>query len=125
MRPNLTPQQIAALDPEKRKKYEAMLKMHQANMQSQTRIMQMDPVMLEKLEAIKREERDNFRDSQHIPMDENARKLTAQMIMAIIGPLNNVGKILSRWFQITSDEEQARKYCRIVSCMIFLAVPFY
>jgi hypothetical protein len=114
MRVPLTPAQVASLDPEQRKKYEQMLRLSQGNMAGRT--MQLDPAIQEKLEAIKREERENFREAQQdIPMDEATRKQTAFRIQQIISPLTNVGKILSRWFQITSDEETARKYCRAVS----------
>jgi hypothetical protein len=118
----LTAAQLATLDPEQRKKYEHMLRMSQANQANMAnRTMQVDPAMQEKLESIKKEERDNFRDSQQdIPMDEATRKFTAQRILQIVGPLTNVGKILSRWFQITSDEETARKYCRVVSVPSYL-----
>lgn len=112
MRNPLTPVQIAGLNPEQRKKYELMLQSAQANIAART--MQVDPAMSEKLEAIKKEARESHRDfAQNIPMDEETRKTTALKIQQIVGPLTNVGKILSRWFQITSDEETARKYCKI------------
>lgn len=117
MRVPLTPAQVASLNPDHRKKYEQMLQLSQASMASRT--MQVDPAMQEKLENIKKEERDKFRDShQDIPMDEATRKQTAMRIMQIVGPLTNVGKILSRWFQITLDEETARNYCRAVSYLL-------
>lgn len=118
MRVPLTPAQVASLNPDQRKKYEQMLQLSQASMANRT--MQVDPAMQEKLENIKKEEREKFRDShQDIPMDEATRKQTAARIMQIVGPLTNVGKILSRWFQITLDEETARKYCRAVSYRLF------
>ena len=111
----LTPAQIAQLDPEKRKRYEQMVKVTQQQ-KSAGRVLQIDPIVAARLEAIRREEQENNRDSHSkIEMDEQAKQLTAQNIRGIMGHLNNVNKILGRWFQLIRNEEQARKYCRFVS----------
>lgn len=109
--PSLTPQQIAALDPENRKKYEAYLRVQAA------RSAQLGPTDMQKLRTISQEEakRASEQSQPDISMDQETRTATANGLRAIVAPLNNVHKAVPKWFQITHDEGRARAFFRNVS----------
>jgi hypothetical protein len=107
-RPNLTPQQVAALDPESRKKYEHMLRLQQNR---QTQLSQAD---MQKLRTIAQEESKRPREPD-VPMDPDTKAAASMKLRAIVPPLSNVHKAVPRWFQITHDEARARTFFRAVS----------
>jgi hypothetical protein len=124
-RANLTREQIAALDPENRKKYEAMMRA-QANQASQApqaanqananRAPQMNPEQNAKLAAIVKEEQERGKEPlPDIPMDPETKAATEELLKAIVGPLTNVARVVPRWFLVTLDEGRTRAFYRAVS----------
>ncbi|CAG8950661.1 hypothetical protein HYFRA_00002871 [Hymenoscyphus fraxineus] len=100
-RPVLTPQQVAALDPEARKRYE----LNARNAQASARLL-----------AIMREEAEKAKTKTYaeIPMNaEMKNKVTRMLREVLLHPLNNMTKALPRWYQITQDDDRARKFCAL------------
>jgi hypothetical protein len=127
-RANLSREQVAALDPENRKKYEAMVR-GQANQANQAhpvasganqpnanRAGQLNPEQTAKYRAIQREEEERGKEPlPDIPMDPETRAATEELLKAIVQPLNNVGRVVPRWFLVTLDEGRTRAFFRAVS----------
>ena len=115
---NLTSQQIAALDPEARKRYE-QARLAQAN--------QPNPADVNKLRVIMQEEIKRARDSlPDITMDAQTKLTVTNMLLEILTPLHNMGKAFQRWYQITHDDSRARIFFRTVSnnsCGTFFKLP--
>jgi hypothetical protein len=128
-RVNLSREQVAALDPENRKKYEAMMRA-QANQASQantvangvnpsnaTRAPQLNPEQTAKYRTIQKEEEERGKEPlPNIPMDAETKAATEELLKAIVQPLNNVGRVVPRWFLVTLDEQRTRAFFRAVSC---------
>lgn len=109
-RPPMTAQQVAALDPEARRKYEMNIRVAQGNA---------------RLSAIVREEDEKAKKEPFIAIPMTAEKknqVTAQLRAQLLQPLNNMSKALTRWYQITKDDERARTFCALVSNILFLAI---
>ena len=116
-RPNLTPQQVAQLAPEPRKRYEDAMRIWQMKQASQ-----LTAADMEKLKSISREETLRAQETlPDIPMDSDAKAAMAKMLKDILQPLSNVGKALPKWYQITHDEHRVRMFFRTVS----KTLPFY
>lgn len=108
--PNLTPQQVASMDPEARKRYEANARLAQGHARLQT-------IMREETEKAQKE------PFIVIPMTvEEKGQVTASLRSQLLQPLNNMVKALSRWYQITKDDERARKFCALVSNTLSLVI---
>lgn len=101
-----TPQQLAAMDPDTRKKYEnAMRATHIANQASKMTAEQA------RLAIISKEEQAKLPHTlPDIPMDEETRKKTAAALLSVHSGMINVSKALPRWFQVDHDEAQARRF---------------
>lgn len=102
-RPPMTPAQVAALDPEARKRYEMNVRLAQGSA---------------RLNTIMREEDEKAKNEPFIviPMTaEQKNQVTAQLRSQLLQPLNNMSKALTRWYQITKDDERARTFCALVS----------
>jgi hypothetical protein len=123
-RANLTREQVATV-PENRKKFEPMIRA-QANQASQApqtanqananRAPQMNPEQSAKLAAIVKEELERGKEPlPDIPMDSETKAATEELLKAIVGPLTNVAKVVSRWFLVTLDEGRTRAFYRAVS----------
>jgi hypothetical protein len=113
-RANLTREQIAALEPDARKKYEQFVRLSQANqVKGPTPTNPVD----EKLRVINKEEQEkaNKHPLPDLPMDQATKTQTEQLLRAIKGPLANVLKAVPKWFQITLDEQRARSFFQAVS----------
>jgi hypothetical protein len=113
-RGNLTREQIAALEPDARKKYEQFVRLSQANqVKGPTPINPVD----EKLRVINKEEQEkaNKQPLPDLPMDQATKTQTEQLLRAIKVPLANVLKAVPKWFQITLDEQRARSFFQAVS----------
>lgn len=104
--PRFTPQQIASLDPEARKKYESMMRARQAAAYH--------PVDVTKIRTINDEEMKRPAEPG-IPMDPETRQNTAAKLNSIVHPLTNVTKAIAKWYQITHDEPRLRAFFRAVS----------
>jgi hypothetical protein len=124
-RANLSREQVAALDPENRKKYEAMVRAqaNQANQANQganqptaNRAGQPTPEQQAKYRAIQREEEERGKEPlPDIPMDPETKAATEELLKAIVPPMNNVGRVVFRWFMVTLDEGRTRAFFRAVS----------
>jgi len=101
------------MDPENRKKYEHALRMAQMNQANQPPRMQAGDQG--RLKAILKEEQENFRELPDIPMDDETKAKLGQALLNNVAPMANVSRALPRWFQLTLDEDQARKFFRAVS----------
>jgi hypothetical protein len=121
-RANLSREQVAALDPENRKKYEAMVRAqaNQANQANQganqptaNRAGQPTPEQQAKYRAIQREEEERGKEPlPDIPMDPETKAATEELLKAIVPPMNNVGRVVFRWFMVTLDEGRTRAFFR-------------
>jgi hypothetical protein len=119
-RANLTREQIAALEPDARKKYEQFVRLSQANqVKGPTTTNPVD----EKLRVINKEEQEkaNKHPLPDLPMDQATKTQTEQLLRAIKGPLANVLKAVPKWFQITLDEQRARSFFQAVSQLTLMA----
>ena len=105
--PQLTPQQVAALNPEQRAKYEAMLRSRQ----------QAQSEDIERLKAIGQEERRQAQLEQveDVLMTPEQLRDMGQKIRQIIGEFNKLGKALGRWYSLTHDDARARLFFKMVS----------
>jgi hypothetical protein len=130
-RANLRPEQVAALDPEKRKNYEAMLRVQanlvnqanqpsQASNQANTNRPPLNPEQNAKFTAIAKEEAERSKEPlPDIPMDPETKATTEELLKAIVVPLTNVARVVPRWFLVTNDEARTRAFYRAVS-QVFL-----
>ncbi|PBP28971.1 hypothetical protein BUE80_DR000094 [Diplocarpon rosae] len=109
-RSNLTAQQIAAMDPETRKKFEAMRAAQSAPAQaSQSGRGQLSDQA--RWKAILKEEQEKSREPpSDIPMDETTKKQTAMLLLTILPVMINISKALVRWLMTTQDEAQVRRF---------------
>jgi hypothetical protein len=107
----LSEQQIAALSPEDRKKYEHAQRMYQASRGLPSEIEQLRAIMQEEAQR-----RDNLPD---IPMEPEVKQTMVKLLREIQGPLANVGKAVPRWFQFTRDTNRARLFFRTVSRLVY------
>jgi hypothetical protein len=106
-RPNLTPQQIAQLDPEARKKYDAAVRMFQASRGEQ--------LNMAKLKTIMEEENVRAREPlPEIPQDQETRLKVASLLRNIPSSLNNMMKVIPKWYAMTRDDNRARDYFHTV-----------
>lgn len=104
--PRYTPEQIANLDPEARKKYDAMMRARQATA--------FHPADVQKLRTINEEELKRPAEPG-IPMDPETKQITAAKLSSIVNPLTNVTKAIAKWYLITHDEVRLRAFFRAVS----------
>ena len=111
--PRLTEQQIAALTPEDKKKYEQAQRMFQANRGAPTEMEQLRTIMQEEAQR-----RDPLPD---IVMDAETKQTMLTLLRSIQVPLANVGRAVPRWFQFTRDVARARMFFRAVS-ILFIKV---
>lgn len=110
-RPNLTPQQVAQLNPDGRKKYEDALRIWQMKQATQ-----LNGADMEKLKSISREEVQRAQESlPEMPMDADTKATMSRMLKDLLQPLSNVGKALPKWYQFTHDDNRARIFFRTVS----------
>jgi hypothetical protein len=121
VRGNLTREQVAALDPENRKKYEGMMRAQTsqqqgANQPNANRAGQPNPEQHAKFRAIQREEEERGKEPlPDIPMDPDTKASTEELLKAIVPPLNNVGRVVLRWYLVTLDDVRTRAFFRAVS----------
>ncbi|CZS93375.1 hypothetical protein WAI453_000975 [Rhynchosporium graminicola] len=103
-RQQITQQQVAAMDPETRKRYENALRNAQNSNQGQK-------VWTDRLAVISREEQAKLPPTlPEIPMDEELKKKTAKALMSVLPMMNNVSRAMTRLFVIQHDEPQLRRF---------------
>jgi hypothetical protein len=115
----LTPEQVASLDPEARKKYDNALRMFQASRDGPT------PDMA-KLKAIMEEEVTRARESlPDLPLDQETRIKIASLLRDIPPSLNNMMKAIPKWYAMTRDETRAREYFYAVRRILYRCLIKY
>jgi hypothetical protein len=87
--------QVAALEPEARKKYEIGLNM-------------------ERFRQIASEEM-SAKPAADIDMDQEAKVNVLNALRGIIPPLQNMGRAVLKWYQVIRDETRLRLFFRLVS----------
>ncbi|KAH6720050.1 hypothetical protein BKA61DRAFT_228493 [Leptodontidium sp. MPI-SDFR-AT-0119] len=101
-----TSQQIAAMDPDTRKRYENAMRAAQNSNQAPKMIAEHA-----RLAILQKEEQAKLPHIlPDIPMDEETRKKTAAALLGVLQGMINVSKALPRWFQVDHDEAQARRF---------------
>lgn len=113
--PRLTEEQIARLDPEQRKGYEAALRQQsQARQQAGAGIA---AEVQKRFREIAAEEEKFVMDNAfpEIPMDEESKKNMISLLTAIVIPFLNVQRAFMKWFMQTRDDNRARQFLRTVS----------
>ena len=110
--PHLSPEQVAAMTPEQRQKYEAIVKSRQSA--------QNPPIMnedMQRLKAIGQEQHQAGMKEQlpDILMTAEQYQETAQRIQNMCGEMNKVSKVLGRWYSVTHDDTRARLFFKLVS----------
>ncbi len=87
-----------------------------ANQSNASRAPQLNPEQTAKYRAIQREEEERGKEPlPNIPMDAETKAATEELLKAIVQPLNNVGRVVPRWFLVTLDEQRTRAFFRAVS----------
>ncbi|KAI1344287.1 hypothetical protein F5Y15DRAFT_107796 [Xylariaceae sp. FL0016] len=107
--PQLTPQQIAAMNPQQRQRYEQMMKARQANAAAQ------NSEEMQRLKAIGQEQhlaaaQEPLKD---IPMTPEQYHETSQKIQAMVGEMTKLSKVLGRWYSVTRDDNRARMFFKM------------
>ncbi|KAK1489848.1 hypothetical protein CCUS01_14574 [Colletotrichum cuscutae] len=111
--PNFTPEQIAAMNPEQRAKYEAMKSRQQAMQAAGSGIAPTENDF-DKLRRIGQEEQ-RLMMTEHmpdIPMSPEQRTETCTKLMKIVVDMGKIGKALGRWYAATRDDQRAKSYFR-------------
>lgn len=113
---NLTPQQLAAMAPESRAKYEAMMRNRQAQSvaqnsnPSQTQSQTQEDAA--KLRAMGYEEFQLFANVQlqDIPMTPQEHQELGAKLQLLTVEMGRLGKALIRWYSLTRDDARARMF---------------
>ncbi|KAI2642576.1 hypothetical protein GGS21DRAFT_544704 [Xylaria nigripes] len=103
------PEKLAAMNPEQRQKFEAMMKSRQSASSTQ-----MSEEVI-RLQAIGREQHQAAVKEQlpDIPMTPEQYRETAQKVQAITCEMDKIRKILVRWYTLTHDDERARLFFKL------------
>ncbi|KAI1643828.1 uncharacterized protein F4817DRAFT_234532 [Daldinia loculata] len=117
---HLPPAQLAALPPEQRNKYEAMMKARQAAAAAVAAggVGAQQPQMSEAMQHLKsigQEEHMNAAREpyQEIPMNPEQYQDMAQKIQSMVSEMGKVSKILGRWYTLTRDDNRARMFFKM------------
>ncbi|KAI1816783.1 hypothetical protein GGS20DRAFT_159798 [Poronia punctata] len=107
--PFFTPEQVAALPPEQRQRYEAIVRNRQTHNQQQIveGMARLKAIGQEQLQASSREQLPD------IPMSPEQYRDTAQKIQNMCTEMTKVSKILGRWFSLTRDEARAAMFFKM------------
>ncbi|KAG0646689.1 hypothetical protein D0Z07_6279 [Hyphodiscus hymeniophilus] len=104
----LTPQQLATMDPEAKKAYEQSVQMWKAQ-----RLSQANAEDMKKLKSFSVDEALRAREPlPDIPMDPQTKETMVNLLRQIHTPLSNVAKAVPKWFAVTHDENRARIFFR-------------
>ncbi|KHN99640.1 uncharacterized protein MAM_02493 [Metarhizium album ARSEF 1941] len=104
--PTLTPQQIAALSPEQRAKYEQIMKLQLTG--------QAAPDLIARLQIISQEELRQFSQESMPEISMTAQELgeTGAKLQRIAQDVYRVGRGLTKWYSITRDDARAKMFFR-------------
>ncbi|KAJ8123093.1 hypothetical protein ONZ43_g871 [Nemania bipapillata] len=107
--PQLSPEQLAAMTPEQRQKYETMVKNRQSALGNP-----MSDEMI-RLKAIGQEQHQAAAKEQlsDLVMTPEQYRDTAQKIQAMSGEMNKISKILGRWYTLTRNDEHAKLFFKL------------
>ncbi|KAI0537340.1 hypothetical protein GGR58DRAFT_351787 [Xylaria digitata] len=107
--PQFSPEQLAAMAPEQRQKYEAVVKSRQTAAPGQ---MSEDMV---RLKAIGQEQH-QIAMKEHlpdIPLTPEQYQDMAQKVQTMCGEMNKISKILGRWYAVTRDDARAKLFFKL------------
>lgn len=91
------------------------------NQSNANRAAQPNPEQQARYRAIQREEEERAKEPlADIPMDQETKAATEDLLKAIVPPLNNVGRVVFRWFMVTLDEGRTRAFFRAVRYLILI-----
>jgi hypothetical protein len=77
---------------------------------------QPNPEQFAKCRTIQKEEEERGKEPlPNIPMDPERKAVTEELLKEIVLLLNNVGRIVIRWYLVTGDDVRARAFFRAVS----------
>ncbi|KAI0481694.1 hypothetical protein F4859DRAFT_529450 [Xylaria cf. heliscus] len=112
--PQASQEQLAAMSPEQRQKYEAMVKSRQAAPTSQ---MSEDMIRLRTIgqEQYQIEFKEQLPD---IPMTPEQLRDTGHKIQALSGEMNKMSKLLARWYAFARDDGRAALYFKLRTRLI-------
>jgi hypothetical protein len=99
---NLTPQQVAALDPEARKKHELSVRIARAEQKI-------------KLIASDEQEKSDNTPFVSVPMNSETKASVQTILKEILTPLMNMSRAMPRYYMIMQDEKRARTFYALVS----------
>jgi hypothetical protein len=122
--PRLNPQQIAALNPEQRNKYEQYIKMQMANKGLQgSNPNQATNESLARLRVIGQEVQRQFATEAmpDIMMSPQDHADTANKLQRIVQDMTNIGRGLSKWYALTRDDARAKMFFRTVSISPYIS----
>ncbi|KAI0105528.1 hypothetical protein GGR51DRAFT_192480 [Nemania sp. FL0031] len=104
--PQFSPEQLAAMSPEQRQKYEALVKSRQSGTMSDEML---------RLKAIGQEQHQAALKEQlpDIPMTPEQYRDTAQKIQTMCNEMNKISKILGRWYALTHNDECAKLFFKL------------
>ncbi|KAJ8128940.1 hypothetical protein O1611_g4692 [Lasiodiplodia mahajangana] len=107
--PQFSPEQLAAMSPEQRQKYEAIVKSRQSGLPAP-----MSDVMT-RLKAIGQEQHQAALKEQYpdIPMTPEQYRDMAQKIQTLGVEINKISKILGRWYALTHNDECAKLFFKL------------
>ncbi|KAG9233983.1 hypothetical protein BJ875DRAFT_484605 [Amylocarpus encephaloides] len=98
---NLTPQEVAALDPEARKRYETNIIMAQHARAQQAL----------KLIMVEEQQKSALEPFEEVPMNAEAKATVTKLLRdGLLQPLMNMAKAMPRWYQMTQDDNRARTF---------------
>jgi hypothetical protein len=116
----LTPQQLATMDPEARKVYEQSVQKWKAQ-----RMTQANSEDIKRLKVFSMEETQRAQEYMpDIPMDSQTKEKMVELLKQIHYPLSNVAKAVPRWFAVTHDENRARMFFRAVRFFPILLLTY-
>lgn len=122
-RQSLTPEQIAQLNPEQRKKYEHSMRMAQQSLQAQNP----NTETIAKLKAIQSEAASSLANKVFptISMDDAEMTKMRNLLKAIQNPLRGLGKAIIKWYHLKPDDNKAKLFFLAVSSSFDYFLLFY
>ncbi|EXM13004.1 hypothetical protein V3481_017379 [Fusarium oxysporum f. sp. vasinfectum] len=108
----LTPQQLAALTPEQRAKYEVRMRA-QMNKAGQMPPQGGNEIMA-RLKALGQEEQRQFvrENDPEIPMSQQEYQETADKLKRIVVDMSKISRGLGKWYGLTRDDQRAKMFFR-------------
>ncbi|KAJ8065253.1 hypothetical protein OCU04_005952 [Sclerotinia nivalis] len=112
--PRFTPDQLARLDPEQRKAYEAMLRQSINGRQQAVAGNSEAEAINRKLKEFSAEEEKAVVENPllDIPMDAETKKSMVQALIPMPAHLSNISRTIGKWYHLTRDDSRAKLFFR-------------